>query len=122
MNAGRELDLFRSVNRAVGGSYIAVQLLSSSVAKRTIRDRRMTVQPPIGYRIVAGEQRGHRVSTRNLIAPRQIGDVSISLLLRPNWVMPGDDLPIHIGVFDQFNNQHRLKIRCRYAGPMPVRH
>jgi len=47
MKIGRDLDLFRSVNRAVGGSYIAVQLLSASVAKRTVSDRRTTVQQPL---------------------------------------------------------------------------
>jgi hypothetical protein len=52
----------------------------------------------------------------DLIGPSDIGEVCIHLWLRPGWVKPGDDLPIHIGVVDQFNNQHRLKIRCRFAG------
>jgi hypothetical protein len=53
---------------------------------------------------------------RNMIAAGDIDDVSICLFLRQSWAKPGDDLPIHIGVVDQFNNQHRLKIRCRFAG------
>jgi len=55
----------------------------------------------------------------DMIAPLHIGDVSISLILRPRWAKPGDELPIHIGVVDQFKNQHRLKIRVRFAGPIP---
>jgi hypothetical protein len=51
-------------------------------------------------------------NTRNLIGSRHIGDIAISLLLRPSWVKPDDDLPINIGVVDQFNNQHRLKARA----------
>jgi hypothetical protein len=112
MNAGRELDLFRSVNRAVGGSYIAVQLLSSSVAKRTIRDRRMTVQQPIGYRTVASEQRGHRIKKTLEIDPFQAE--TVRLIFRLAW--EGDGASGGMGVKSITKHLNAAGIRTRDGG------
>jgi hypothetical protein len=104
------------------GIFLALSFQATNIVSCAVRPSDVRVNWPRNIEIIqkiimTGSDDGY--SDRNMIEARHIGDVSISLLLRPSWTKPGDDLPIHIGVVDQFNNQHRLKLRCRFAGPIP---
>jgi hypothetical protein len=55
-------------------------------------------------------------SEDNFIPQRGIGEINITMILRPAWLKSGDDLHMKIGIVDQFNNHHRTKVRCRFVG------
>jgi hypothetical protein len=55
-------------------------------------------------------------SEDNFIPRRGIGEINITMILRPAWAKPGDDLHMKISIVDQFNNQHRTRVRCRFVG------
>jgi hypothetical protein len=96
------------------GIHLSLTFQATNIASCKVRPSYVRVNWPRNIEII--QKHISTTQESNLIGPRQIGEVWISLLLRPSWVKPGDDLPIQIGVIDQFNNQHRLKLRCRFAG------
>jgi hypothetical protein len=55
-------------------------------------------------------------SEDNYIPQRSIGEINITMILRPAWVKSGDDLRMKISIVDQFNNPHPIKVRCRFIG------
>jgi hypothetical protein len=103
------------------GIFLVLSFRATNIVSCAVRPSDVRVNWPRNIEIIhktittEGDDGAH--SDRNMIPPRHIGDVSISLLVRPCWAKVGDDLPIHIGVVDQFNNQHRLKLRCSFVGP-----
>jgi hypothetical protein len=105
------------VTRQPDGSYVA-QIRAALVASNLMQGalgivNARLIRPRAGGEVIqtialVRSPRGY--SSRNVIGGRNMGDVSVMILLRGTWQRAGRMVRATIGITDQYGSEHRVKI------------